>query len=88
MYKHVRHPMMLGFLVAFWAAPHMTIGHFVFAGLMTAYILIGIHFEERSLVGEHGWAYAEYQSRVSMLLPGRRASQPEQEAYRTKAARN
>ncbi|MEZ5403475.1 MAG: hypothetical protein R2729_27590 [Bryobacteraceae bacterium] len=68
-YKSVRHPMMLAFLVAFWSAPLMTVGHLVFASLMTTYILAGIYFEERSLAAEHGHAYRKYQASVSMLIP-------------------
>lgn len=85
-YKKVRHPMMLGFLVAFWAAPHMTVGHALFAGLMTAYILVGIFFEERDLIRAHGWAYLDYQRRVSMLLPAVRPADASAKEYGAKTA--
>jgi len=85
-YKKVRHPMMLAFLVGFWAAPHMTLGHLLFAGMMTSYILVGIYFEERDLARAHGQAYRDYQARVPKLLPfgGRRSAQPS--PLKTKAA--
>jgi protein-S-isoprenylcysteine O-methyltransferase Ste14 len=69
LYKVVRHPIMLGFIVAFWAAPRMTVGRLVFAIATTAYILIAIRLEERDIVSIHGTAYEEYRKQVSMLLP-------------------
>lgn len=69
-YRWVRHPIMLGFIVAFWATPQMSQGHLLFALVTTAYILIAIQFEEHDLRQHIGERYDEYRQQVSMILPG------------------
>ncbi len=72
LYRRIRHPIYLGFLIAFWAAPRMTLGHLLFALVWTAYILIGIYFEERDLLTQFGARYLRYRQEAGMLFPSLR----------------
>jgi methanethiol S-methyltransferase len=74
LYARMRHPLYVGWLIAFWATPTMSVAHLVFAAGMTAYILIAVRFEERDLVAHYGEQYVEYRRRVPAFVPRRRAS--------------
>ena len=80
LYRVVRHPIMLGFVIAFWAIPTMTQGHLLFAAVVTAYVLIALQLEERDLLVYHGETYSAYQRQVRMLVPIPRGSRRNPEA--------
>jgi protein-S-isoprenylcysteine O-methyltransferase Ste14 len=83
-YRLVRHPLYVGWLIAFWMTPVMTLAHLVFSLATTAYILLAIQFEERDLVREHGDTYEKYRESVPMLIPfvGKRRSDPRSDIVR------
>jgi len=78
LYSRMRHPLYVGWLIAFWSAPTMTIGHLIFAAGMTTYILIAIVFEERNLIQLFGHQYEEYRRQVPMFIPWRTGEKKQQ----------
>jgi methanethiol S-methyltransferase len=86
LYRYLRHPIMLGFFIAFWATPTMTVGHLIFAIATTGYILLALQLEERDLLARFGRRYEEYRERVPMFIPrpggkaSRRGAQQQQES--------
>jgi protein-S-isoprenylcysteine O-methyltransferase Ste14 len=78
-YKFVRHPIMAGFMIAFWATPDMTAGHLLFAAVCTAYIMVALQFEERDLVNHLGDRYREYKRQVGGLIPVSKYTEPRTE---------
>jgi protein-S-isoprenylcysteine O-methyltransferase Ste14 len=74
-YKHVRHPLYVGWAIAFWATPTMTVGHLLFAAVLTGYMGLAAFFEERDLVAHFGQQYEDYRRRVPMFVPGLTAAQ-------------
>jgi steroid 5-alpha reductase family enzyme len=85
MYRYVRHPLYVGWLLSFWATPTMTVAHLVFAVATSLYIFVAIQFEENDLVQAHR-EYAEYRERVPMLVPVRSTKVAERETTRSQVA--
>jgi protein-S-isoprenylcysteine O-methyltransferase Ste14 len=69
LYRLVRHPIMVGFVIAFWAAPDMSVGRMLFAVLATGYVVVAVRFEERDLLAHHGEAYERYAAQVPRFVP-------------------
>jgi protein-S-isoprenylcysteine O-methyltransferase Ste14 len=76
LYRWLRHPIYAGFILAFWAAPRMSLGHLCFSAATTAYIFVGIRFEERDLMAYFGDRYRQYRAKVGMLVPKIRVGSP------------
>lgn len=85
LYRVVRHPMMLGLLLAFWSTPLMTVGHLVLAWGFTSFIFVGLRFEERDLSRTFGQAYEEYRRRTPEVLPLPRLTAPSASIHGSRA---
>jgi protein-S-isoprenylcysteine O-methyltransferase Ste14 len=85
LYKHVRHPLYVGWLVAFWATPTMTVGHLLFVGVLTAYIGLAAVIEERDLIAHFGRQYEEYRRVVPMFIPWKRTPMNSTQSTRSTA---
>jgi protein-S-isoprenylcysteine O-methyltransferase Ste14 len=83
LYRIVRHPLYLGFMIAFWSAPRMSVGHLIFSVACTGYILLGIMLEERDLMAEHGDSYRRYRDQVPMLVPLAKLGNPKTDRARS-----
>ena len=68
-YRFIRHPLMLGFMIAFWATPHMSVGHLIFTVAVTGYILIAVQFEQHDLIRQFGQRYRAYMRQVPAFIP-------------------